>query len=1404
MKKDSKNKILIAVIIAAIAVVFIPIYVLVLADSGDDNKYTVTATNIIAMEDGDTSSAFDADDNAGNDSSAYNNKVRTFDSVKYTVGYRLVKKNEYPDAPDNIDGRELSVEVLIPTYYTAVLRCGNEIYSELMTGATEVTIGGTTYYYAGFNIPVGALGVDSNFTFTLEHINTDDITTHNSLKPLVFIKESTDQSTPSIRENTSLTDISCALTSGQSDPTNCSVTLSGKEEYFVNMYTGNRKQGTNMVPIGLLLGLRDQGNGKGIKGLVIPKQVSIMISNSNLSKLSYVDNSWEDYTQHQGTDDYQIDIAQDVEMPSITNGSISGSVNESVLNVSITNIDSTKLNSASGLYYFASKYFVTELAQRPDYDYTDVNVSLISDKYNNNGQQSSTSVVDSYNYVLGNYSSNIDIYERDPQSGTSVASLEYGKANINYGGDFALAVNFSYKSRTDSQGDGLTSLTNYVKVDNTALKLYESYTNRPYNFIPGETTSQSSIKLDMDQNGNQKVYFGFGEWNSNYFDVAQAAGCPNSIEGLTKDQIMNLYGGPCIVEKNTIQWAYSPVSTDDISGNPITSNKGPMIVKSTYVSNNGGYILPSSSGTLELYGAVIDDYTVANDVYQITTSASAYGKTNSDLKYLGNQDISGETLLTNANNFTKTAYNFTNRYLEAINTNACSNTEGKCAATGASIITSGIKTTKPSFGAYKVTDLTSTAMDFYYYPIALKVDSTVIKEDADLNVETITVDIYLPDYMIIIDNYAGDDSYTPNSVENTTLANIYNKYGLGTPVADANYKVYRYVINETELSDFVVYADIDPVNTPTTIEPELFTEVDYEATKYIRGQDDQLYPVSFKPITSSTERMFDLRGIRLHNSSTVITKGAATPRYIEKNGSYTYNMFAYNHSETLVTGGYTYPTADLYYVLPYNGDMSDENMTSKIGSTKYTVSFTAESINSITHRDDYKFYYATTGVPSNIISDEISTTSDPSSIWTLWNDPTTPVTNVVAIKVVKQSAFAPGDYFASNNGLTVNVETVGSSDSNVYYNTFSLLTKKPDNYECDDSQDPEDEDYDPEACTEFRNTKDNYSPSASVTSVYSREITGYVFDDADYNGIYTSEESKMKDIAVTLYKIDALPENYDATDPSTYVKDTDQVVSSTLTGTNGNYYFGGLAPGYYYVRFTYDNDKYNVADFGKTSEYIPDSINNNSKALVLAGTNKAVTSVIEFGSDYTSGKNIINGMNMGLAVKKEMAVKLNKFITEVTVTKDGKVTKYDYSDKNLSQVTISVINPKNTRVQVKYAFSIENTKYFPGYVGLLVDTMPKDMTFNPNLEENKNWVIYDNTLYYNGLSGKLLLPNEKQYFTLVLDLDLKEAGTYRNVITAKDLTIMGNDLPIYDFGGLTQTGGNTNDGIGAPAYVEGE
>ena len=314
----------------------------------------------------------------------------------------------------------------------------------------------------------------------------------------------------------------------------------------------------------------------------------------------------------------------------------------------------------------------------------------------------------------------------------------------------------------------------------------------------------------------------------------------------------------------------------------------------------------------------------------------------------------------------------------------------------------------------------------------------------------------------------------------------------------------------------------------------------------------------------------------------------------------------------------------------------------------------------------------------------------------------------------------------------------------------------------------------------------------SVTSVYAREISGFVFEDFDYNGIYTDEESRLKDIPVSLYKVNQIPEGYDPIDPTTFVSDDDTLVGATTTSENGAYYFSGLPSGIYYVSFNINNEKYIVAGLEKIDDTIPDSSNRNSSASLLPNTSRAISSLIEFPADSPSGRLLVSNINLGLAVKKEMAITLNKYITEVTITKNGRVETHDYSNQNLSKVSITVLNPKNTKVKVKYSFSIENTKYFPGYVGMIVDTIPEGMTFNPNLKENQYWTQYDNLLYFNGLSGKLFLPNEKQYFTLVLDLDLKEAGTYRNIVSARDLTLMGDELPVYDFSGLNNN--NTEGG----------
>ena len=49
---------------------------------------------------------------------------------------------------------------------------------------------------------------------------------------------------------------------------------------------------------------------------------------------------------------------------------------------------------------------------------------------------------------------------------------------------------------------------------------------------------------------------------------------------------------------------------------------------------------------------------------------------------------------------------------------------------------------------------------------------------------------------------------------------------------------------------------------------------------------------------------------------------------------------------------------------------------------------------------------------------------------------------------------------------------------------------------------------------------------------------------------------------------------------------------------------------------------------------------------------------------------------------------------------------YNY-DKQ-TKVKIDVKNLKNTSFRVKYGIEIENTKYFPGTIGSIVETIPKE------------------------------------------------------------------------------------------------
>ena len=114
--------------------------------------------------------------------------------------------------------------------------------------------------------------------------------------------------------------------------------------------------------------------------------------------------------------------------------------------------------------------------------------------------------------------------------------------------------------------------------------------------------------------------------------------------------------------------------------------------------------------------------------------------------------------------------------------------------------------------------------------------------------------------------------------------------------------------------------------------------------------------------------------------------------------------------------------------------------------------------------------------------------------------------------------------------------------------------------------------------TETFSDKLYFQSSKSLVEVYSRQLSGFVFEDYNYSDMYENGEDQLENIIVELYRLNNpnYNEESDSTNPNLYVDPSkDELVSTKTTNAFGAYSFTGLEPGYYYVLFRYDGDKYN-------------------------------------------------------------------------------------------------------------------------------------------------------------------------------------------------------------------------------------
>lgn len=1294
------------------------------------DKMTITNTSVSIVDgtvnnDGniDTCTGVNGQCLAGEDNSLNNKIVRNFDSIIYKVAFKLDYKESYTGDKSDSLTRNVDIHIYIPRgVYSAI---SSDIEGDHVdpNDQPDETIDG----YDHFVIHRDKININNTPEQNTTSINVSIVSKNgDKILPIIKVKESTD--------TTKFSDIPDVLTSGDT------VTVTAEENYAIKLYPGtvnkDEANDTSEIPVGVLLYLPKDAN-KGIKGIQVPKEISFNmdIKYTKGEGAIYTNSSISDYKENIGLNvpnlefEYTEDIsnASSKDLPSDEGTSAKREIkyqnikyhtvnNEINLNEGIEGADKDMV------IYLSSKVFVVQVERNGKIDTT------LSFTATNGVKTLSNTILidDNYDPFVGEYLSKIDFINENNISINPGEEIQYttpGQAMYNYNEEFYIQDTITYAEKS---GDVLEKgLTNYIKVDPDLIKLVDvgNINNEDLDYY-----IEIEKKGNNDQNTNTSgddvpfnVSYGVGEWTKSNFEIKDGAPkyCPTSVP-TDKDQLMNLYGGPCIKEKdNTIKW-YNSISDAasvqaedkiilfkfDFTDKYYNATETRIRLKGKIVSN-----IDNVGTTTQVVsrGTTIFD----NEIYYLSETSQRDLKNVSDNPYP---------------NYIKSTYDLTNKVFND-GTNLPSGKYGN------SILITPFKST---IGSTIITDSNDSEKNTIFSgitdPLSIKINPVIYKSDSNAAFTSAAVTVYLPAELELDIQKNDKIPISTMPTQETIDGKLYNKY------------TYQYTdANEDEVEELkkgiiktlVLHAYID-ISTTDNTEVNVISVIDANMKTNRNAVEN------FDSITPVETRTYKTP-ITLRNTKVIGTLGKVSPSFFEKNGVMTYNMRAANISGKAAD-------LTLLKILPYNGDGLGDG-TSYNGSISVKIN---ENL-----PEGYTVYYTKTSA-NTIISNELNSSS--LNGWNQWTNYTSNISGITAIKITAPEISNNG-YFASRSGINITMTTSENSDGDEYNNNFYILQKGIIN--CENELEG--------GCSSSTtsNSTTPYASNISYSSVYNRSISGYAFEDYDYDGLYSSGENRLKDIPVEVYKLSAT--QFDSKDPINAISNNDELVAETTTDKNGSYKVKGLAQGNYYVKYTFDCEKYTVTEKNKQAQVNSgDTSQIDSDASMVANTCSAVSNIITLNNEKTEAENI----DLGLRIRQNFDVTIKKYITNVTVNSTKGTTSYDYD--NETKVKIDVKNLKNTSFRVTYKFVIENSKYFPGTIGQIVESIPDGMTFDPTLPENDGWYMSDNFLYYTKYSKTYILPDEKYYMTVVLDLKTDNGGDYINVIAAQDLKIMDTTLNLLE------------------------
>lgn len=1318
-----KYKIIIGILVFLI--ISFGIYLFVSAENDIYANQVEVSKTSVSIEDGTTNNDgnFDSDDTPGNDSSINNKIVRSFDSIKYNITYNLGYKSNSTLADEEKTAeisRTVIIDVLLPKNVAADVKEGDTSNSEGYINKTIITIDKVEYTYYKFEVQGVAHALDSSSnkaSITIDKINMKN---DSKILPIIRIREKTDENYSDYKNGSTI-----GNTLELSE-----VKVSAKDNYNVKLYNGivkGKESGNATLPIGIAVYIPSSTN-KGIKGVQIPDTLSFNISivpnpnDSSIVGLPTIDKYKKDGSDiiipslpdsYDNNDNGKVYIEKVEGKDNIFTLTYSGlTYHDRIINVGTD-------DNQNNVNYISTNALVvntTRNTSKLDITYT---ISAIDLTNTDISTGNSITMLDNYTAFVSDYSTKVDFIDLkniESSSSSEPVTTKPNSAVYNYNEEFYIQNKIDYGTIGDDLPNGLT---NYLKIDNTAIKLLD---------VSNLSEQDKDYYIEFSNQKNKPNYtlqYAVGEWNSNYFIVKSNAPsyCPTDLSKVSKEQLMNLYGGPCISENSSVKW-YDSLSD---AGDENEENLNKIIAVKLNITDKYETGL---STILRFKAKVQDNTSLIGNTYQVV--ARGMTEFNDEEFYMYDPSDKNQIPVNLSKQSADISYSKTVYNNSTLTVTQSENPTGKF---GNSIIVSSAKASIKEITVLD-RDGNGSSRGTYYVgssdPLEIDVKPTIYKSDMDATIDSATIDVYLPN-SLVISPQVGDKMYSSTRSDTLTENGITH-----------NYTVYTY----TYTSDDIKYDNNSPSGTIPTLKIHanigMNTVTDsndsgLEAKVYSRIYGTVLPGNSETSIAINTPEKFRVgeTSFNIKNNNAIGTLGVSSPTYIDPNGSYTYNMKAANIAEDNAE-------LEMLYILPFNGDgVSNTNGSTFDGTLGSSIVGTLPQ--------GYTVYYAT-DKSKTILSNEITSTS--SVDWHEWTNYNTSVSGITAIKVVPSSGIKKGAYFLDNNGLTVKITTTGNKEGSIYYNIFYMLHKN--SLLCDDYNESEE-------CSKSETGLKTYNSNVSTTSVYNRSISGLVFQDDDYDGFSTYDEPKLSDVIVELYKTDATVSN--SKKPLDVVSDNDKKVAESVTNSRGEYKFSGLTSGNYYVKYTFDCDKYTATEKNKQDSTLGDMSESDSDAVMQAGTCSAVSNILTLNNEKVN----ITHIDLGLRVRQIFDVTLNKYITNVKVNSNKGTQSYDYD--NAKKVKIDVKNLRNTTFQVSYLIELENTKYFPGTIGNIIETIPDGMTFNPDLPQNKGWYESDGNLYYSDLSSTLLMPGEKHYVTIVLDLSTNSGGDYINFVATSDLRV---------------------------------